>query len=190
MYLKSVLFFSSLLFCVSCTTFHYYYPSHEFKKRTYNPVKKGLIELNVYGEMSYSERPGHITSWSVAHKKGLQNVKQSIKNFCEGKYMIKAIVEKKENMGTRSDTSYHSNYSAYKDRYRSGAYGGGTVASGVGDSISTGGYRGGQYNSMNTYGGRYAGSDNTVETGDRNAHSTTRTMPVFREYTDITFQCK
>ena len=50
MYAKSFLLFICLFICASCTTFHYYYPSHEFKERVYNPVKKGLVELNIHKE--------------------------------------------------------------------------------------------------------------------------------------------
>ena len=195
MYLKAILLFIFFLIFTSCTTFNYYYPSHEFKKRTYNPVKKGLIEMNISSESTFSERPGHIASYGEAHRRGLKSVKGSIGQFCEGDYLIKNVVEKKENMGTRSDTAYHSNYSANTDRYKEGAYGGGSAA-----SASAGGVRAsaGPYGAVSStnnlvqkaFGGGYASADNTRESGDQNAFSSTRTMPVFRKYTHITFQCK
>ena len=183
---KSFLLFICLIMCVSCTTFHYYYPSHEFKEREYNPVKKGLVELNVHKEVTFSERPGNITSWRRAHDKGLSNVKRSIAKFCEGEFFIKKIVEKKENMGTRSDTSYHSDYKTDRDRYSTGAYGRGAQTS-SGHGMTAGGMR--QDILSNAFGG-YVDSDNTTETGNQSGYSTTRTAPVFRRYTNITFQCK
>lgn len=82
--------------CVSCTTFHYYYPSHEFKEKEYKPVKKGLVKLNIHKKVTSFERPGDITSRQAAHDKGLSDVKKSIAKFCEGKFFIKKMVEKKE----------------------------------------------------------------------------------------------
>lgn len=195
MYLKMIPLFIFFLSFTACTTFYYYYPSHEFKKRTYNPVKKGLVEMTINSQSTFSERPGHITSYGEAHRRGLKSVKNSIGQFCEGNYFIKDVVEKKENMGTRSNTSYHSNYSSNTDRYRRGAYGGGSVASASagGARASAGPY--GAVSSTNSFmqkafGGGYASSDNTRESGGQDAYSSTRTMPVFRKYTHITFQCK
>ena len=195
MYLKAVFLVIFFLIFTSCTTFRYYYPSHEFKERVYNPVKKGLVEMTIHSESTFSERPGHITSYGAAHRRGLKRVKRSIGQFCEGSYFIKKVVEKKENMGTRSDTSYHSDYSTHTDRYRRGAYGGGDVASASAGGVRASAGPHGAVSSTNnfmqkTFGGGYASSDNTRESGDQSAYSTTRTMPVFRKYTHVTFQCK
>ncbi len=182
MYLKSAMILFHLFIAVSCTTFRYYHATHEFKERAYNPVKKGRVELTVYGETTYSERPGAITSWQRAHKKGLKSVKRSIKNFCEGKYTINTIAEKKENLGTRTDTSYHSDYSSQRDSYGQGAhsgYGAGSRNTGAGGSLIS-----------KAIGGVYSQSDSSSKHGHSDSYSTTRTAPVFREYTDITFQCK
>ncbi len=186
MYWKSFLLLIFLFVCASCTTFRYYYPSHEFKEREYNPVKRGRVEMSVREQMTYSERPGHITSWSVAHDRGLKRAKRSISEFCEGKYMIKKVVEKKEDMGTRSDTSYHSHYRTDRDQYRTGAYGRGAQAS-SGHDLTAAGMR---KNIINSAFGGYADSDRERETGNQNAYSTTQTSTVYRRYTDITFQCK
>ena len=185
MYLKSVMLFFYLFIAVSCTTFRYYHATHEFKERAYNPVKKGRVELTVYGETTFSERPGAITSWQRAHTKGLKAVKSSIKRFCEGKYTINTIAEKKENLGTRTDTSYHSDYSSQRDSYGQGAHSGYGVASGSRNTVSSGG---GFLNKA--MGGAYSQSDSSSKYGHSDSYSTTRTAPVFREYTDITFQCK
>ena len=186
MYIKSFLLLICLFVCASCTTFRYYYPSHEFKERAYNPVKKGRVEMSVQEQMTYSERPGHITSWGVAHDRGLKRAKQSISEFCDGKFMIKTVVEKKENMGVRSDTSYSSNYRTDKDKYNTGAYGKGSQAL-SGHNMTVAGMR---KNILSNAFGGYVDSGNEVETGNENAYSTTRTAPIFRKYTDITFQCK
>ena len=186
MYMKSFILFVSLFICSSCTTFHYYYPSHEFKKRIYTPVKKGLVEMNIRSEATYSERPGHITSRNEAHRRGLKRVKSSIGQFCEGKYLIKKVEEKKENLGTRSDTSYHGSYRTDKGRHRQGAYGRGSQTA-SGDDMTVSGMR--KSIMSNTFGG-YMDSGGETERGDQDAYSTTRTAPVFRRYTNITFQCK
>lgn len=183
MYLKAVMLFLYLLISVSCTTFRYYHATHEFKERAYNPVKKGRVELTVYGETTYSERPGAITSWQRAHKKGLKSVKRSIKQFCEGKYIINTITEKKENLGTRTDTSYHSDYSSHRDSYGHGAH----SDYGMSDSRNT--VSGGDLINK-AMGGVYSKSDSASKYGHSDGYSTTRTAPVFREYTDIIFRCK
>ena len=89
-------------------------------------------------------------------------------------------------MGTRSDTAYHSNYRSDKDKYRTGAYGkGAQTASGHGVTVA-----GTRQNIMSNVFGGYVDSGNETETGNQNAYSSTRTAPVFRIYTNITFQCK
>ncbi len=177
--IRYILLFFCLFIGTSCTTFRYYHSNHEFKERTYNPVKRGRIELTVYGETTFSERPGAITNWKRAHEKGLKAVKHSIKQFCEGQYIIKTIAEKKENLGTQTDTSYHSDYSSQRDSYGQGVQSG--YDSGYARSDSLMG---------KIMGGAYAQSDTSSRYGYSDSHSTTRTAPVFREYTDITFQCK
>ena len=182
MYLKFILLVLCLYVCVSCTLFRYYHASYEFKERTYNPIKKGRIELTVHGETTYSERPGAITSYERAYNKGLNRAKQSIKQFCEGPYIIKTIAEKKENLGTRTDTSYFSDHSSQREHYTQGAY----KDYGVADSYNTmsKGLRG------RVRGGAYAQSGLDSRYGYSDSHATTQTAPVFREWTDITFQCK
>ena len=182
MSLKLALFFWILCFGVSCTSFRYYHATHEFKERTFNPTKKGRVELNVYEEVTYSERPGAITSWERAYDKGLKATKHSIKQFCKGPYIIKTIAEKKENLGTRTDTSYRSDYSSQQDQYGQGEHKGYEVA--MSRPTIAGGFMG------KAERGRYAQSDHTLRYGGYDSHSTTQTLPVFRKYTDITFQCK
>ena len=185
--IKYVLLFLCFFVGTSCTTFRYYHANYQFKEKTYNPVKKGRVELTVYGENTFSERPGAITSWQVAHKKGLTAAKQSIKQFCEGDYMIKTIAEKKENLGTKTDTAYRSDYRSQQDSYRGGAHNVHTNV--MGKMIGKVGRRGGTYGRKDTY-GTYAEADTSSEHGSSDGYSTSRTAPVFREYTDITFQCK
>ena len=74
--------------------------------------------MSIDSKSTFFKRPGHITSRSEAYRKGLKVVKQSIGQFCGGKYLIKKVVEKKENMGTQSNIDYRSNHSSDRDRYR------------------------------------------------------------------------
>ena len=175
--IKYALLFLCFFVGTSCTTFRYYHANYQFKEKTYNPVKKGRVELTVYGENTFSERPGAITSWQVAHKKGLTAAKQSIKQFCEGDYMIKTIAEKKENLGTKTDTAYRNDYRSQQDSYRDGV--------GVNQNTRRTGLLGKMQRAA-----VYMESDSSSEYGSSDGYSTSRTAPVFREYTDITFQCK
>jgi len=183
------------LFGISCTTYRYYHSSHEFKQKVYQPVKKGLIELSVHEEVTYSEKPGAITSWSIAHDRGVKNAEGSIKNFCEGDYLIHSVVQKKENMGTKSDTSFHSSYNENKDRYQTNTYGNKSSSKFLNASEMISNIRGdvlsssrGKRRQMSE--GYSAGRDSQNTIGQQDAHTSTRTMPVFRKYTNINFQCK
>lgn len=95
-----------LMFSSACTTI--YKPSHRFMDQTYQPVKKGVVELEVHKELVLANSEG-IKSRGRAYKVGRNNVKRSIKNFCKGKFSIQNISREKEQTGVESITSTTKN---------------------------------------------------------------------------------
>ena len=165
------------LFCFfvfpACTTM--YTPSYRYVDRTYQPEKKGLVQLEAGEYFAFVNAEG-IRSREEAYRMGLINVKQSIKRFCGGKFSIQNISRKRERDGTK------------------------TVKSTVQDTNSFGHFdiaAGSSYKTQHPkrkYGVVYeppaVSHGHTQESSRGSVQEYSRTKPVYREYELISFRCQ
>ncbi len=110
-----LLLFLSWFSLVSCQTL--YYPTQEFTKKSYKPIKKGTIELMVVPRMvSTFSTPTDLFDYSTAYRKGERYVKRSMQKFCGGEYEILSAVKKKEKIRMETHTSTSSYFDSDTQR--------------------------------------------------------------------------
>lgn len=177
---------------ISCKTL--YYPTQEFTKKSYKPVKKGTIELMVMPKtVSAFSSPTDLYEYGTAYRKGERYVKRSMKKFCEGKYDILSSVKKKEQIRMETHTATSSHFDS--DTRRS------DLSQDV-DVLQIHQPRGKVYRNRRgrkvfvqpfpearvRQGTQSVGHES--QRGSVHGGSSTVTQPVYRRYTEFKFQCK
>ena len=177
---------------ISCKTL--YYPTQEFTKKSYKPVKKGTIELTVMPKtVSAFSSPTDLYDYGTAYRRGEKYVKRSMQDFCKGKYDILSAVKKKEQIRMETHTSTSSYFDS--DTRRS------DLSQDV-DVLQvhqprTRVYRGRRGQRVYVQpapqvrvrqGTQNVGHES--QSGSMHGGSSTITQPVYRRYTKFKFQCK
>ena len=179
-----------LLVFSACTTI--YKPSHRFMDQTYQPVKEGVIELEVRRYFVSSDSDNGIKSPEQAYRVGRNDAKRSMRKFCKGEFSIKNISKEKEQTGVENITSttQRSNTSGLFDIVNSGGY---KTTYGKRDGYNRGRRgrgRRGRGRRHYTYKSPEISHGHSQAITQGHTQGVSRTRPTYREYELITFQCQ
>ena len=191
------LFFVLCFSLISCQTL--YYPTQDFTKKSYKPLKKGTLELTVRSKLvSAFSDPIHLFDYDTAYRKGEREIKSSMQSFCGGAYQILSAIKKKEKirMETHSSTSTHYHSNTHHSDFSQ------NIVAGPKPKIHN--YYKGRKRIYNRKGRRRAykrptqnlllGTQNSTghewQSGSAHGGSSTITQPVYRRYTEFHFQCQ
>ena len=104
-FIKVFVSFIFVFIFLSCRTS--YYVQHWFAEREYQPVKKGKIEM-IVREKAFPVSSSNVVTWQEAYDKGMKDIEESIKQFCDGKFILQKISEEKDRIATMYDTTHSS----------------------------------------------------------------------------------